>query len=204
MRAGPTKEFQLLKRFIQEIEAQFLKDHLAAPTLTPPSRKETLDVAAYVILAHGSMENFIEGVGLWAIGKVANSWTLKKRATRCTASLLLYRDAPESIGAGVSIFDNVRFHLQEAKTAFANNIEKNNGIATKHLRTLFGPLGIDIPADPVLSASLESLVNLRHQWAHQYRFGAKVVKTAQDARQTVADCVRFAELLSAQAKKARP
>lgn len=204
-RPGPLSEFKALKRFIGQIEKHFLADYLVAPVLRPPTHDESLNVAAYVVLAHGAFENFFEGVGLWVVQCAEKSWVYKKRVTRCTASLLLYRKAPEAdIAPGVSIYDNVRINLAEAKADVSKLIEQNHGIATKHLRSMFGPLGIDISDDAVQVASLELLVSLRHQWAHQYRFGAKVTKSANDVKQAVADCLLLAEGLANSAAKCRP
>ena len=37
---------------------------------------------------------------------------------------------------------------------------------------------------------------MRHQWAHQYRYGAQVFKSARDAQITVSDCVTLAQKLT--------
>lgn len=64
-RKGPGEELKNLRRFIGEAERKFLTPHLQQVTLGTPSRDEELDVAAFVVLAHGAVENFIEGIGLW-------------------------------------------------------------------------------------------------------------------------------------------
>ena len=45
---------------------------------------------------------------------------------------------------------------------------------------------------------------MRHEWAHQYRFGAKNVKSALDVKKTVDDCFALAEGVAERAKKVRP
>ena len=60
--AGPKQELRLLKSYVSELETHFIRPYLAAPTLSAPSRKEDLHVAAYVVLVHGAFENFIEGL----------------------------------------------------------------------------------------------------------------------------------------------
>jgi hypothetical protein len=106
--------------------------------------------------------------------------------------------------SGVLVYDNVRTALGEAKSEAAKRIERNQGISLRHLRTLFRPLGIDFPEDPLLTSSLDSLVSFRHQWAHQYRFGATVVRSAHDVKKIVGDCIRLAEQLSSGAALVRP
>jgi hypothetical protein len=201
-RNGPIVELKALERSVKEIETRFLTPHLGPPTLTAPGRKEILDVAAYVVLVHGALENFAEGLALWALGKSVANWTNRKKTTRSTASLLLYQTAPTD--DGLSVFDNIRTALDEAKTRMSKVINDNHGIAPDNLRTLFMPLGVNVPADPVLSASLELLVTMRHHWAHQDRRRAKVVRSARDAQTTVADCLVLAKKLSNEVASARP
>lgn len=93
-RGGPQEELRQLKRFVIKLENHFLLRHLGTATLSPPSEAEVLDVASYVVLTHGAFENFVEGLSLWALSRLEQSWLLRKRATRCTASLLLFYPAP--------------------------------------------------------------------------------------------------------------
>jgi hypothetical protein len=205
-RDGPRVELDRLRRLVKEAEDKFVKSHLGIAKLSPPSRKETLDVAAYVVLTHGAFENFVEGLALWVLGRSVNNWTMKKKTTRCTVSLLLYQDVPsgESPGRLLSVYDNIRKHLDLAKTRVSTAVESNNGITVKHLRELFLPLGVNVPDDPILTASLDLLVTMRHQWAHQYRYAAKVTRSAIDARTTVSDCLTLAQKLSEEAADLRP
>jgi hypothetical protein len=201
---SPGREVKRLRVFLQLIERHFILKHLGASTLGAPSQEETLDVAAYVVLAHGALEDFMEGVSLWVLGRVHDSWQFKKRATRSTASLLLHLgDKPDDYTTSQSVFDSLRLALHDAKSLFSRHLEQNHGIAMNHLRSLFRPLGIDVPETPTLVASLELLVSMRHEWAHQYRFGAKTIRTASDVRTTVADCVAIAESLAQSASKIR-
>jgi hypothetical protein len=204
-RKGPKAELETLRRFVKEAEAKFLRTHMTAPTLGGPTRDEVLDVAAFVVLAHGALENFVEGVGLWALEAMERSWSTKKRSSRCVTSLLLYQTAPgDDSEEARTVFDNLRKAITEAKSTTSRQIEQNNGIAMPHLRSLFRPLGIDVPEDPQLTGSLDLLISMRHQWAHQYRFGAKVMKIASDVKKTTDDCLALAEKLAKQAITARP
>jgi hypothetical protein len=203
-RIGPKTELAALRRLVKEIESHFVLSHLGPPKLSPPSRNETLDVAAYVVLVHGALENFIEGLALWVVERSVASWTMRKRTTRSTASLLLYQSVPSDAETTSRVFDNIRTSLDKAKSMVSKSVSMNNGIAPDHLRTLFLPLGVTVPDDPVLTASLELLVALRHQWAHQYRYGAKVIRSASDTQTTVSDCMTLAEKLSAEVTSLRP
>ena len=203
-KSGPSSELKALTRSIKEIETRFLTPHLGPPTLTAPSRKEILDVAAYVVLVHGALENFAEGLALWVLGRSVGNWTVRKKTTRATVSLLLYQKAPPDDAPSSSVFDNIRTALDESKVRMSKVVNDNHGVTLQHLRTLFMPLGVNVPADPVLTASLDLLVTMRHQWAHQDRRRAKVIKSAKDAQNTVSDCVALAKKLSAEAAAVRP
>ena len=199
-RVGPTTELNALRRFVGELETRYLSPHMASLTLAPPSRAEELDVAAFAVLVHGAMENFVEGLCLWLLGRIQANWTLRQRASRSTASLLLRTkhvgdDATTSMG----VFDTVRLAVDRAKGEQSDAVRDNNGVAVKHLRTLLAPLGVDVPTDPVLVGSLDTLVKMRHEWAHQYRFGARTPISAGDAKSTVTDCLALAEKLVANA-----
>jgi hypothetical protein len=203
-RTGPKAELATLRRSVKELDNRFLKPHIGAPTLLHPSRAEVLDVAAFVVLVHGALENFVEGLAFWVLTKAVSNWTTKKRTTRCTVSLLLHQPSPGTDTAPGAVYDIVRHALSEAKELRSKAIEGNNGITPRHLKELFYPLGVDVPADPVMTASLDLLVTMRHQWAHQFRHGAKVVKSAADAQVAVADCLKFAAVLATSAVSLKP
>ena len=195
--AGPKQELRLLKSYVSELETHFIRPYLAAPTLSAPSRKEDLHVAAYVVLVHGAFENFIEGLALWRLTQTVTGWTTGKRLSRGTAAILLHQTAPKLDAAKhVTTFNSIRTALDAAKQSLSNSIRDNNGIALKHVRDLFYPLGVDVPDDPILTASIDMIVSIRHQWAHQSRFGTKIVKSANDVTTAVADCLEFAKQLT--------
>jgi hypothetical protein len=102
------------------------------------------------------------------------------------------------------VFDNLRIALDEVKTKVSLDIYENHGITVEHMRALFIPLGVDVPSDPILVASLESLVAMRHQWAHHDHRRAKVLKSAKDVQTTVADCVALTQKLGVAVSAVRP
>jgi hypothetical protein len=201
---GPRVELRRLKAFVAEVENRFIAKYLGVQSLTPPSREEELDAAAYVVLVHGGFENFVEGLSLWLAGRIERSWVYQRRATRCTASLLLYHPMPrDDAETSLSVFDNIRRSVMAGRASVSQAIADNNGVAPAHLRRLFRPLGIDVPSDPGLTASLDRLVAMRHAWAHQYRFGARVSRSATDAKVVSDDCLTFAARLAVGARRAR-
>lgn len=193
---GPVAELLHLKRFRNEAQTQFLAPHLASPSLGVPSRQEELAVAAFVVLLHGAVENFAEGLCLWIAHRVEQSWLSKRRLSKATAAILLHTSVPVPRGPPDSFFDSVRLALSQALTDISGRVAQNHGVAQKDLRALLEPVGLTVNGDPLKIASLDLLVSIRHQWAHQYRFGAKKVKSAADIVVVADDCVQIAEELT--------
>src|SRR5215471_4073038 len=122
MKTGPATELRILKRSISEIEQRFLSAYLTtAPALKPPSRREQLDIAAYVVLAHGALENFAEGVALWVLTRSVDRWKIKKRVTRATASILLSQSPPAAPDAPQAVYDTLRLALEDAKNSISRH-----------------------------------------------------------------------------------
>jgi hypothetical protein len=71
----------------------------------------------------------------------------------------------------------LRKQLVDASGAVAALGPKSKNVQRRTLRA----------GDPVLTASLDLLITMRHQWAHQDRRRAKVVKSAKDAQTTVSE-----------------
>jgi hypothetical protein len=201
-------EYASLKRFISEIEAKFLQPHLGSPTLAPPSRNESLDVAAFVVLAHGAIENFVEGLALWLVSRLEHGLIYRKRISRATAALLLSQEKPShNYEDKYTAFNDLRDAVQLAKSDVSRRIEQNHGIAPRHLRAIFRPLGVNVTDDPILIGSLDLLVSIRHHWAHQYRyarFPVKVHRSANDVQKTASDCLQVAQKLAKEAAQVRP
>lgn len=198
--SGPKAELRRLTRFVGELEKRYLAPHLTPTSLGPPSRNEVLDVAAFVVLAHGALEDFAEGLTIWIAGRVQSNWIRKRRVSRSTAALLLRTkfDGDDETSTDTA-FDTIRRSMERAKTERSSAANANNGVAPKHFRSLLAPLGLDIPGDATLIASLDSFVNMRHEWAHQSRSGAKTSRGASDVKKLADDCLAFAQQLVSRA-----
>ena len=183
-------------RFRKEAEKRFLAEHIRVPHLGAPSRAEELDVAAFVVLLHGAFENFAEGICLWMLDRVERSWLSQKRVSHAAAAVLLHSRAPAMTPSPTPLFDRLRLALAAAKSDLSGVVQRNHGIALDDLRVLLEPVGITVTSDPVRSASLDLLVSLRHQWAHQYRFAARKAKSAADVVVVANDCLSLAKELA--------
>lgn len=201
--SGPKIELRRLTRFLGELETRYLAPYLQPTALGPPSRDEVLDVAAFVVLAHGALENFAEALTVWLAGRVTSNWIKKRRVSRSTAALLLRTKHEVSDEDSTdTVFDTIRNALDRAKAERSSAAHANNGIETKHLRALLAPLGIDIPNDATLVASLHTLVTIRHEWAHQ-RLGATSSRGAADVKKLAEDCLAFAQQIASRVSALR-
>ena len=146
-RTGPAIELDVLKRAVSEIEQRFLAEHLkSAPSLKHLHDANSLMWQHTSCLRMGS-ENFVEGVALWVLTRPVIRWTTHKRVTRATASILLSQSPPSEPNGSQLVFDTLRKALDEAKVNLSRPIRENNGVSTRHLRSLLYPLGVDVPDD---------------------------------------------------------
>ena len=134
------------------------------------------------------------GLALWVLGKSVANWTKRKKQHVCSS----IRNRLPMMLRPYLCSTTLGLHSTTQKTRMFKVVNDNHGTTLDHLRTLFTPLGVNVPADPVLTASLELLVMMRHQRAHQNRRRTKVVKSAKDAQTTVSDCLLLARKLSAE------
>lgn len=200
---GPAAELRQLTRFRKLAETQFLSAHLSSTTLAPPSEAEELAVAAFVVLLHGAFENFVEGLCLYLLNRAEHSWTFKKRLSAASATMLLSLDPPAPVISLPIVYDRIRRALSEAKVQHSRIIARNHGIAPADLSSLLEPVGLVLTTDAVKISSLELIVSLRHQWAHQYRFAAKKTKSATDIITAADDCIAIAQELASSATALR-
>lgn len=198
-----TKELKLLRSAIQELEAKFLAGHLGNPGLGLPSASEQLDVAAYIVLSHGVFERFVEGLAKCLSARIVDRW-LNGQVAKAGAAALLLHEKPPKVKVGETVYDMLRLALDQAKSGMAGTINMNNGVSSQDLAELFHPLAVDLPQEPTLVAQMELLIAWRHDWAHKHSPGANGVKTAADAKQTVKDCVAFAERLAENVRRSWP
>ena len=69
------------------------------------------DVAAYVVLVDGALENFAQGACSVGPGQVSRELDQTEEA----ACLLLYQKSPPDDASALSVFDNIRTALDDAK-----------------------------------------------------------------------------------------
>lgn len=193
----PTPDLALtnLRTTVQNLEATFLPQSLAVRSLTSLGLPEALKLSAYVVLAHAAFEEYFEALATWGLDMAVEDWR-HQRIRKSAATLILHvgkvsavsDDTPED-----RAFERVRAELDRVKKSFSNFITRDNhGISAKYLKRLFYPLGVDLPPDVRMMASLDTLAGLRGTAAHTATRGAKRQLDPNDTKKIVTDCLDLA------------
>jgi hypothetical protein len=176
MSKATARTFAALKRIVSILEGRFLTLHLDQAALKV-SRKEHVDVSAYVVLAHAAIEGYLEATAQWVLDRAVANWTKRKRLSTATACLLLSYECDPKFDGDIA-FDRIRKALDGAKSSLSKIINADNhDISLEHMRRLFVPLGVDVPQDQTLLASLDKLAKQRGAMAHT-DIGATVLLSA--------------------------
>jgi hypothetical protein len=185
------QRYRELEQTLLKLEAHFVKRYLVPPPALGVNKREMMATSAYIVLAHAALEGFFEQLAEWILKRTVANWTNKKRLSRATACLLL-ATTPKPDHATKSTFDQIRLALDEQKAAMSKAIRvDNHGISERHLRTILGPLGLDMAANPAHVTALMRLSSERGSKAHN-AVGATVHITAASAKTWVDDCLDLA------------
>lgn len=196
-----------LKKEVDKLESKFLTTWIPAKPEHTPDEFEH-DIKAYCVLAHAVFEEFAEEISLAGMEESKKAW-LRKQPIRGTFALLsaygFQVDIKEKEDEEQeNLFDQIRKGLDESKAKHSSALSNNHGFSLKYLRKILTPIGIDIPNEVKLLASLRDLADARGSYAHSQAqralYGqwkqAKRPMTPEQARATVSDCVELCEKLA--------
>lgn len=154
---------------IKSLDERFLESWIPAlPEHSPDDFQH--DVKAYCVLAHAVFEEFAEEVSLVAVKSARAAWLGKKFSPATVALLGAYgfklevSDNEEE--AQERIFDQVRVALDAHIDRHSKSISSNHGFSLKYLRSMFLPVGIDVPDSVKHMESLRELADARGSYAH--------------------------------------
>ncbi|WP_447904104.1 HEPN domain-containing protein [Stenotrophomonas geniculata] len=169
------------------------------------------DVKAFCVLAHAAFEEFVEDLSRLALEDARNAW-IGKRFSYATIALLgsygpYVKISDDEKKPQKRLFDQVREGLDKGVKAHGKVIADNHGFSRPYLRSLFTPIGVDVPEDPVLLQSLQDLANARGSFAHtkaiEAKYGeASAPKSAlkpmmpEKAEQAVRTCLLLCDVLA--------
>jgi len=135
------------------------------------------DVKAFCVLAHAAFEEFVEDLTKLALEEARSAWLGKKFSYATIALLGRYgpciKISDDEEKAQDRFFDQVREGLDNGVRAHSNIVANNHGFSRPYLRSLFTPIGVDVPDDPVLQQSLRDLAAARGSFAHTKAIEAK-------------------------------
>ena len=196
---------QELRHAVNGLDDKFIKPYLPAQPGVDPA-VYNLDVRAYLLLSHAALEQFVEDLCLELMNRAVDSWESNHHLSEPLLALVAFYSDCLPISENerepeVTFFDHIRIGVEKAKTTFSSYLKrKNNGVSVKYLRQMLLPVGLSLPTDPRLVASLGQLASHRGDNAHKHR----VSKSAdpKTAREWVGDCLLLSALLTDDAMKA--
>lgn len=196
--------FQELQGRILEYEERFISKFVPADPQVGPEEYE-LDVKAYCLLAHASLEEFFERVALKVMSHATDGWISRREVSETTVMLLgkyglkYGLPAKDSKAGNVSVFEHIRGMLDEAKTRFSADVSMNHGMSPRYLEGLLVPVGPDFRPNGNMLNSLSHLARQRGAYAHKGL--VRTVMAPEDAQKYVSDCMQFAESIKNEAQK---
>jgi hypothetical protein len=180
-----TRLAEALKELV-ELETTFIVLH------QPPgySDQEFDFARAFVVLAHGVIEHYLEGIALETVDAPLTGFNNDSRPRNALLALLTYRNKaetpPQTAQGGPW---RVREALKEARTALHARTRDNNGVKQKDVLSLLLPTGLkESDLSSSWLARMDDLGELRGRVVHgARRVGAQQPVTPDDALKTVVD-----------------
>jgi hypothetical protein len=170
---------------IQQLEGTFI--HLQTPAVY--STAEHDHARAFVVLAHGVLEDYLEGICLEVVDAPLSAFKQDSRARTALLSLLTYRNVREAPPAALAKGPwHVREALKESRDHLRKRAADNNGIKEKDVLALLLPVGLkESDFDAAWLAAMNELGGLRGNVVHRGRRpGAMTPVTPDDAQKAVA------------------
>lgn len=192
---------------ISSLQERFINRWLPAnPDLGPIHFEH--DVKAFCVLAHAVFEEFVEELSLLAMEYARLAWRSRRFSHGTIALLCGYKRTVEFVDSDQEdqerVRDQVDKGIEKSRSAHHYTISHNHGFSRAYLRSLFTPVGVDVPDDPGLLQSLGELAEARGSFAHSRsnsahfgrRKSARKPMTPERAQEIVESCLLLCEALA--------
>lgn len=185
---------------ISTLESRFLRKWIPAEVDQTPEQFQH-DVKAYCVLAHAAFEEFVEELSLLATKSAKTAWSEKKFSGVLIPFMMHYSselNIPEKEETDQErITDQIRNSIDSCIALHSTALANNHGFSLKYLRNILTPIGVDIPSEVKLIASLRELSDARGSYAHTQAksafYGgwkkANRPMVPETAKSTVDDCL---------------
>lgn len=187
-------KYEDLQDYILELVVKYVEPH--RNSLESPSDYK-LDVRSFCILCHAAFEEFLENITLYSIDRICGEFNSKlRKISYATICFLHFDEHPLKLTENKKwesqkMNDYLASRLKERKSELSSYAtQENHGIDVKYLRKLLLPIGIDVPKDPKIRASLDTLKNVRGAYAHSYTRIDRPL-APEDAERTVEDVLEM-------------
>lgn len=200
-----------LENEIAALRVRFIEKWLPADPLHSPADFQH-DVKAFCILAHAAFEEYAEELSLLVVTHVDVQWGKGLHSRSTIALLAAYGFAMEIVDDEAKpqdrIYDQVRAGVKECVSQHSIALSKNHGFSLKYLRSIFTPVGVDVPDSVVFLGSLGELAAARGSFAHSQaknaQYGqwkrAKRPMEPEKASVAVGDCLDLCRSLAGKVK----
>lgn len=177
---------ELHQHFLDEIRhvcERYLDKHLTADELAISSEWER-DKKSLIVFFHAALENYIEMLSITLIDYGVNEYKFNNRITDILLCFVWLRTSKPSFSED-EWDDTTRCLLKkdiaDLADSFKNEIYKNNhGIKVKNLNNLLRTVGVDLPQSSEITTSLDTLTNLRGEFAHRFLEKGSSLKRIQN------------------------
>lgn len=154
---------------IASLKKRFIERWLPAdPNLGPEAFEH--DVKAFCVLAHAVFEEFAEELSLLAMESARLAWRSRRFSHGTIALLCGYKRTVEFVDNDFEdqqrVRDQVESGIERCRASHNYTISQNHGFSRAYLRSLFTPVGVDVPDDASLLQSLSELAEARGSFAH--------------------------------------
>lgn len=202
-----------LRDYIGLISAEFIDEFFPAdPALDVEKYKHK--VKAYCVLAHAAFEEHVERLSLEIMLHALGLWSTGKRATQSLLTLSMFYGirveySEDENNNQATTLDLLRDAVEEIKRRHSHALANNQGFSLKYLRSIFTPVGVDVPQDVIIISSLRTLADARGFYAHTSAKAGHFIDqkkaahpmSPEKAKGVVNDCLKLCAELSGATKK---
>lgn len=190
--------FNALDERIKKLREHFLKDRKEDEDLT--QIEEDFDLYAFSLIVHALFEAYFENLCEYVLEASLDRWASKKQQNKTILCLLSYY-SPQKPERRDELHTHKYLHenLMYAKSKHRQKIRDNNGIKTKNIQEILGPIGIDSYIDAHVIASLETFGQYRGDIAHTAN--TKTIYGIVEVNSWIEDGLTFAQMLRQEANE---
>ncbi|TRN22023.1 HEPN domain-containing protein [Vibrio furnissii] len=158
---------------LNHIHEMFLKKHLSVDEISIDEKAWERDKKSFIVFSHAAFENYIEVLSIALIDYAQYEFQFNKKITEILFCFIWMRrnskpEFPDDVWSDTNR-EKLRCEIDELIDSYKNEITNNNhGIKIKNLNNLLRSVSLDLPENSELVNALNTLTNLRGEFAHRF------------------------------------